>query len=126
MSEKILIVDDSPSTLMLMKFSLEKKGYIVVEAASGEAAVDVLEKNPDIACLVSDINMPGMSGIDLTREVRRSNKFRFMPVIVLTNPDNPEKKQEARNAGATGWLDKPFKPENLTKVIAKISKRPAN
>jgi two-component system chemotaxis response regulator CheY len=126
MTETILIVDDSPSTLMLMKFSLEKKNFTVVKAASAEEALSIMEKNFEITCIITDINMPGMNGIELVQAVRNKNSSRFMPIIVLTNPDNPGKRAEARNAGATGWLDKPFKPENLTKVIEKIRKRPLN
>lgn len=124
MSDKILIVDDSPSTRMLMKFSLEKKGFNVMEAGNGEEAVEIIEENVDIICIVTDINMPGMGGIELIEKVRKSLCCKFMPIIVLTNPDNPENTKNARRAGATGWLDKPFKPENLTKIIEKIRKRP--
>jgi two-component system chemotaxis response regulator CheY len=98
----------------------------VVKAASAEEALSIMEKNFEITCIITDINMPGMNGIELVQAVRNKNSSRFMPIIVLTNPDNPGKRAEARNAGATGWLDKPFKPENLTKVIEKIRKRPLN
>ena len=124
MPDKILIVDDSPSTLMLMKFSLEKKGYNVFEARNGEEAFEIIKKNSDIICVVTDINMPGISGIDLVEKVRNNLSSKFMPILVLTNPDNPENIKKARSAGATGWIDKPFKPDNLTKVIEKIRKRP--
>jgi len=123
MPDNILIVDDSPSTLMLMKFSLKKKGYNILEARNGEEAFEIIKKNLDIICVVTDINMPGMSGIDLVEKVRNNLQSKFMPILVLTNPDNPENIKKARSAGATGWLDKPFKPENLTKVIEKIRKR---
>ncbi|MCB9481849.1 MAG: response regulator [Desulfobacteraceae bacterium] len=124
MPEKILIVDDSPSTLMLMKFSLEKKGFEVKEAVNAEDAINIIEKDSDIICMVTDINMPGMSGIELVEKVRQNLNYKFLPVIVLTNPDNPGNVKKARGAGATGWLDKPFKPENLTNIIDKIRKRP--
>ncbi|MDY0360129.1 MAG: response regulator [Desulforegulaceae bacterium] len=124
MPDKILIVDDSPSTLMLMKFSLEKKGYNVEKAQNAEEALEIIGENSDIVCLITDINMPGMSGIELVEKVRKNLYCKFMPVIVLTNPDSPENIKKARSAGATGWLDKPFKPEDLVKVIEKIRKRP--
>jgi two-component system chemotaxis response regulator CheY len=119
MSDKILIVDDSPSTLMLMKFSLEKQGFFVRQASDGETALQVLKENNDVRCMITDINMPGINGIVLIKEVRKLENYKFLPVIVLSNPDNPENKKKARQAGAAGWLDKPFRPDNLIKVIKK-------
>lgn len=119
MSDKILIVDDSPSTLMLMKFSLEKHGFFVRQASDGEKALQVLKENNDVRCMITDINMPGINGIVLINEVRKLENYKFLPVIVLSNPDNPENKKKARQAGAAGWLDKPFRPDNLIKVIKK-------
>ncbi|MGM0417669.1 MAG: response regulator [Thermodesulfobacteriota bacterium] len=119
MSDKILIVDDSPSTLMLMKFSLEKHGFFVRQASDGEKALLVLKENNDVRCMITDINMPGINGIVLINEVRKLENYKFLPVIVLSNPDNPENKKKARHAGAAGWLDKPFRPDNLIKVIKK-------
>ena len=119
MSDKILIVDDSPSTLMLMKFSLEKQGFFVRQASDGETALQILKENNDVRCMITDINMPGINGIVLIKEVRKLENYKFLPVIVLSNPDNPENKKKARQAGAAGWLDKPFRPDNLIKVIKK-------
>lgn len=123
MPDKILIVDDSPSTRMLIKFSLQKQGDDVYEAENGELALDILNKNSGIKCLVTDINMPVMNGIDLIKNIRAMSEYRFLPVIALTNPDNPENRIKARNAGATAWIDKPFKPNSLVKVIKKLVRK---
>ena len=94
MSGKILIVDDSPSTRMLMKFSLQKQGFFVFEASDGESALEVLSKNTEIKILVTDINMPVMDGIELIKRVRDLTDYRYVPIVVFTNPNSPESKKK--------------------------------
>lgn len=123
MPDRILIVDDSPSTRMLMKFSFQKAGIEVFEAANGEIALNILEKNSEIKYLITDINMPVMGGIELIENVRAMAEYRFIPVIVMTNPDNPLNRSKARDVGATAWIDKPFKPNSMLKIIKKLGRR---
>lgn len=123
MAKKILIVDDSVSTRKLLKISITKMGFIAVEAQNGETAVSYLETMKDIDVIVTDINMPGMSGIDLVKAIRRIDGYKFSPVLIMTNPENSESLEKAKTAGATAWIDKPFKPGELIRIINKVSKK---
>lgn len=120
MLKTVLIVDDSPSTSLLMKFSLKKAAFDVHNADNGLNALNLLENEDAIDCVVTDINMPEMNGIELIKRIRRMINYKFVPIIVMTNPDSPENKAKARDAGATAWIDKPFKPDMLLNVINKI------
>jgi two-component system chemotaxis response regulator CheY len=118
-SKTIMTVDDSASMRQMVSFTLKKAGYEVVEAVDG---VDALEKlgNGAISMLIADINMPNMEGIELVRRVREKPKYKFIPIILLTTESRDDRKKEGRSAGATGWIVKPFKPEQLLAVISKV------
>jgi len=103
-----------------MKFSLKKAAFDVHNADNGLNALNLLENEDAIDCVVTDINMPEMNGIELIKRIRRMINYKFVPIIVMTNPDSPENKAKARDAGATAWIDKPFKPDMLLNVINKI------
>lgn len=122
MHRKVLIVDDSQSTRMLVRLFLKKEGNDVIEAPDGETAVELLKEQKDIDVIVTDINMPGLSGIDLIKIIRGVEDYRFSPVIVLTSPDCPENCEKAKSAGTTAWINKPFKPESLIRIINRISR----
>ncbi|MBF0501732.1 MAG: response regulator [Candidatus Riflebacteria bacterium] len=119
MSKKILIVDDSPSIRQMVGNTLREAGYEVVEAADGKEALNKLRTDP-VDAAITDINMPDLNGIDLIREIRNFPGLRFIPIIVLTTEFSNEKKLEGKNAGATGWIVKPFKSEQLLTVIRKV------
>ena len=115
----VFLVDDSTTLLMSMKAILEKGGYAVETATGGDAALKKLATlKPNI--LITDLNMPGMDGITLIKEVKKNPAFRFMPVLMMTTESQQEKRNEARAAGATGWLVKPVKPEELMAVLKKL------
>lgn len=115
----VLLVDDSTTLLMSMKAILEKAGYAVETATSGDAALKKLATlKPNI--LITDLNMPGMDGITLIKEVKKNPSFRFMPALMMTTESQQEKRTEARSVGATGWLVKPVKPEDLLEVLKKL------
>jgi len=115
----VLLVDDSTTLLMSMKAILEKAGYAVETATGGDAALKKLATlKPNI--LITDLNMPGMDGITLIKEVKKNPAFRFMPALMMTTESQQEKRTEARTAGATGWLVKPVKPEDLLEVLKKL------
>ena len=117
--KSILLVDDSTTLLLSMKAILEKSGYAVETVTSGDAALIKLASfKPDI--LITDLNMPGMDGITLVKEVRKNQAFRFLPALMMTTESQQEKRTEARTAGATGWLVKPVKPEELLAVLKKL------
>lgn len=115
----VLLVDDSTTLLMSIKAILEKAGYAVETATSGDAALKKLTTlKPNI--LITDLNMPGMDGITLIKEVKKNPAFRFMPALMMTTESQQEKRTEARSVGATGWLVKPVKPEDLLEVLKKL------
>lgn len=115
----LLLVDDSSTLLMSMKAIIEKAGYSVETATSGDQALTKLKTlKPNL--MITDLNMPVMDGISLIREVKKQAAFRFMPVLVMTTESQQTKRDEARTAGATGWLVKPVKPEELLAVLKKL------
>ena len=120
MGKKILIVDDSATILMSRRGMLERAGHAVSDAASGEAAVTVLQGGlrPDL--VITDFHMGAMNGIDLVREVRKMANLRFIPVLMVTTESQQAKRMEAKAAGATGWLVKPVQPEALLQVIKQV------
>jgi two-component system chemotaxis response regulator CheY len=115
----ILLVDDSTTLLMSIKAILEKAGYAVQTATGGDAALKLLAgMKPNL--MITDLNMPGMDGITLIKEVKKLPACRFMPVLVMTTESQQQKRTDARAAGATGWLVKPVKPEELVQVLKKL------
>ena len=115
----ILLVDDSATLLMSMQAILKKGGYEVETATGGQAALNkLLTMKPNL--MITDLNMPGMDGITLIKEVKKQPSFRFMPVLMMTTESQQEKRNEARGAGATGWLVKPVQPEQLMEVLKKL------
>ena len=119
MAKTILLVDDSATLLMSVKAILEKAGYICETANGGDAALKKLQSlKPSL--MITDLNMPGMDGITLIKEVKKLPACRFMPVLMMTTESQQTKRQEARAAGATGWLVKPVKPEDLLEVLKKL------
>ncbi len=119
MSKVIMTVDDSASVRQMVSFTLRDAGFEVIEAVDGRDALGKL-KNSAVHMLITDLNMPNMDGIELIRNVRVNSAHKFIPVIMLTTESQPEKKQEGKAAGATGWIVKPFKPDQLLAVVKKV------
>jgi two-component system chemotaxis response regulator CheY len=118
MPKTILTVDDSASVRQLVGFSLREAGYDTVEACDGSDALTKLGAN--MSLVITDLNMPKMNGIELIRQIRTQSTNRYVPILVLTTESQPEKKQAAKAAGATGWIVKPFRPEQLLAAVAKV------
>jgi two-component system chemotaxis response regulator CheY len=119
MSKKIMIVDDSASLRQMLNFTLSEASYEPLEAANGEEALKILG-HEQVDMLITDLNMPVMDGLTLIREVRSKQSYKFIPIIMLTTESQAEKKLEGRSAGATGWIVKPFTPQQLIGVIKKF------
>jgi len=119
MGKSIISVDDSPTMRRMVSFTLKAAGYDVIEAGDGAEALNLLQART-IDLVISDINMPNMNGIELTRQLRNQPKFSRTPIILLTTESDPGKKSEGRTAGATGWIVKPFKQDQLLAVVAKV------
>jgi len=119
MARKIMTVDDSATVRQMLSFTLQDAGYEVVEAVDGQDAMQKLS-NGAVEMLITDLNMPKMDGIELIRNVRKSPGSRFIPIIMLTTESQETKKQEGKAAGASGWIVKPFKPEQLLAVVKMV------
>jgi two-component system chemotaxis response regulator CheY len=119
MAKTIMVVDDSSSMRQMINFTLTASGHRVVEAQDG---VDALAKCgiQKVDLFITDLNMPNMDGIQLTRRVRALPLYRFTPVVLLTTESQLEKKMEGKAAGATGWIVKPFQIEQLLAVVKKV------
>ncbi len=115
----ILAVDDSASMRQMVSFTLKGSGYEVVEASDGVEALAVA-KTRSFDLVVTDVNMPNMDGIELIRELRKLPSFKFTPLLMLTTESGMDKKQQGKAAGATGWIVKPFNPEQLLATIKKV------
>ena len=117
--EKILVVDDSASIREMVSFTLKSAGYEVITASDGVEALD-FAKNNEVKLVVTDINMPNMDGITLIQELRKLGTYQYVPILTLTTESGDEKKKQGKDAGATGWIVKPFDPDSLLKTIRKV------
>jgi two-component system chemotaxis response regulator CheY len=120
MGKTALIVDDSPTMRQMVAFTLTNAGFTVIEAQDGKDAVNKVAGGGKMDVVVTDLNMPEMDGIALIKELRKLSAFRFTPILMLTTESAAEKKQAGKEAGATGWIVKPFNPEILLKTIARV------
>jgi two-component system, chemotaxis family, chemotaxis protein CheY len=118
MSKRIMTVDDSSSVRQMVGFTLKDAGYEVVEAVDGKDALTKLSGTVNM--IITDLNMPNMDGIELIRQVRALPDYKFVPIVMLTTESQAEKKQAGKEAGATGWIVKPFKPDQLLAVVKKV------
>lgn len=119
MSANILTVDDSASIRLTTRVTLSNAGYAVTEAVDGVDGLNKLKAAP-FDLVITDLNMPNMDGLTMIRELRKLPAFTGVPVIFLTTESDGELRQQAKAAGATGWLTKPFDPENLVKIARKV------
>lgn len=120
MAKTVLIVDDSPTMRQMVAFTLTNAGFKVVEAEHGVDAVSKVAGGAKMDLVVTDLNMPEMDGITLIKELRKMATFKFTPILMLTTESAEDKKKAGKEAGATGWIVKPFNPELMLKIIAKV------
>lgn len=120
-ARRILTVDDSAAMRHMVSLTLTAAGYEVLQAANGREALRIAAEHP-VDLVITDVNMPQMDGIALVRELRHLSHYRHRPLLFLTTENTPECKLEARNAGATGWMIKPFNSERLVATIARVLK----
>ncbi len=115
----VLVVDDSATVRRMVKETLENAGFHVLTARDGVEALDIAKgKSPDL--VLTDLHMPRMDGIALVKALRQEPTCRYIPILVLTTESSPEFKVKGREAGATGWLIKPFDPLRLVATIKKV------
>ncbi|HHO76615.1 MAG TPA: response regulator [Deltaproteobacteria bacterium] len=119
MARNILSVDDSASIRQLVSFTLKKEGYEVIEAVDGKDALAKIQ-GVCVDLVLTDLNMPNLDGIGLIKALRAISSYRFTPIVMLTTESHTDKKEAGKQAGATGWIVKPFKPEQLISVVKRL------
>ena len=120
MSLKVLTVDDSRTMRDMLMLALKDAGFDVAQAVDGVHGLEVLGQS-DPQVIVTDINMPRMDGFGFIEGVRKDPRYRGVPILVLTTESDPAKKDRARQAGATGWIVKPFSPAKLVEAIRRVA-----
>lgn len=116
----ILAVDDSPSMRQMVEFTLRGAGYDVVMAEDGVDALNVAKETGSVDLVLTDINMPNKNGIELLKDLRQLPNYKFTPMLVLTTESSTEMKMQGKDAGATGWIVKPFNPDKLLAMIGRV------
>jgi two-component system, chemotaxis family, chemotaxis protein CheY len=115
----ILTVDDTASMRQMISFTLNSVGHEVIQASDGKEALKLLQgKKVDL--VIADVNMPNMDGITLVKYLREQAEYKFIPILVLTTESQEAKRQQGKVAGATGWIVKPFNPEQLLTIVKKV------
>ena len=122
MGKRILTIDDSKTMRDMLMLTLAEAGFDVVQAVDGQDGLDVLGKESEqIDVVITDINMPRMDGYEVIRALRKNPAYKSTPILVLTTESETEKKNLAREAGATGWMVKPFDPDRLVATVRKVA-----
>ncbi len=116
----IMVIDDSNSMRALAKQTLVSAGHTVVEAVDGLDALTKAQGGTKVDLFLCDVNMPRLDGLGFVKQVRTLATCKFLPILMLTTEIDPEKKRVAKEAGATGWLVKPFQPAQLLATIDKV------
>jgi len=120
MTKRIITVDDAATMRRLVGYTLRGAGHEVLEAEDGEDALRVLSQQ-SVDLVITDVNMPKMDGIELVRQLRALRDFKTIPILLLTTESDPEKKRQGKQAGATGWITKPFQPDQLIAAVSKVT-----
>ena len=119
MTKTILSVDDSASIRQMVQLTLQGAGYSVIQANDGADGL-AKAKATQVDMIVTDLNMPIMNGLSLIVELRKLPAYRGVPIVFLTTESDPEMKKKAKEAGATGWITKPFQQEQLVGIVKKV------
>lgn len=115
----VVFVDDSESIREAVGFILQQNGYEVLKAGDGEESLKYFDGS-QVDLLITDLHMPQMNGIALIETLRKTSQYKYLPILVLTTESQFEQKMEAKRAGATGWVVKPFTPEKLMAIIRRV------
>lgn len=125
MAKTVITVDDSSAVRLMISFTLRAAGHEVIEAADGLDALNQL-KSRGVDLVITDVHMPRMDGIELTRQLRGLPLHKSTPILLLTTESDPAMKAKGKEAGATGWLVKPFRHEQILAVVMKVFSRGEN
>ena len=118
--KKILIVDDSAMIRLVVSKATAEAGYEALLAANGQQGLEQLERHRDIALIVCDVNMPEMDGLEMVRRIKSNQRFKYIPILMLTTESKPELKQQARQIGVKAWMLKPFNPVRFSTALMKL------
>lgn len=121
MAKKILIVDDSTAIRQSISFILQQEGYETFEAQDGQDGLSKLESLESLDLIITDVNMPNLDGIGFIKKAREMAAFKFTPILVLTTESQGSKMNEGKEAGATGWIVKPFNADKLLGIVKKVA-----
>ncbi len=124
MNPTVLVIDDSITVRQQVGAALAGAGYAVLEAADGLQGKSAIENTP-VQCVICDVNMPNMNGIEMVETVKGSGNFDRLPIVMLTTEGATDQIKKARAAGAAGWIVKPFKPEMLISAVSQLIERAA-
>ncbi len=121
MAKRILTIDDSKTIRDMLLLTLNEAGFEVLQAVDGQDGLDMLDREQRVDVVVTDINMPRMDGYEVIRQMRKNAAYKATPILVLTTESEAAKRNIAREAGATGWMVKPFDPDRLVATINKVA-----
>jgi two-component system chemotaxis response regulator CheY len=121
MPKKILIIDDSAAIRQSISFILQQEGYETIEAQDGMEGLTVASGLPGVDLIITDVNMPNLDGIGFIKRVRELPAYKFTPILVLTTESQGSKMNEGKEAGATGWIVKPFNADKLLGIVRKVA-----
>lgn len=118
----VLVVDDSRTMRDMVSFTLESTGkFKCIQASDGSEAISLLKANPSsFQLVITDLNMPNMDGLEFIKQTRMINELKFTPILMLTTESDGNKRELGKQAGATGWLVKPFDPTKLVSTVEKV------
>jgi two-component system chemotaxis response regulator CheY len=119
MAKTIMIVDDSPSLRSVVAIALKGAGYEVIEAGDGKEGLSRLD-GKKVNLIISDVNMPGMDGISMAKEIKQMPNYKFTPIIMLTTESGADMKTAGKEAGVKAWVVKPFKPDQMLDAVSKL------
>jgi two-component system chemotaxis response regulator CheY len=119
--KKVLVVDDSATVRQQVSQVLTKVGFEVIEAADGQIGADMIRDDVSISVVICDVNMPRVNGIEMLAQVRSDQKNANLPILMLTTDGQPAMIKKAKEAGARGWMVKPFNPTQLVAAVQKLA-----
>jgi two-component system chemotaxis response regulator CheY len=121
MGKKVIVIDDSQTIREQVALTLRDAGFDIVEAVDGLHGTEVIGRTPDAALVICDVNMPNRNGLELLEDIRKDDRFKALPVLMLTTEGQPQLIERARKSGAKGWLVKPFKADLLLAAVRKLT-----
>ena len=120
---KILVVDDSEIIRVQLKTDLTNAGHEIIEAEHGLHGLEVLNANPDVDIIISDVNMPEMDGVSMCQSIHKNDTLNHIPIVMLTTQSSPELKAKGKECGVIAWVTKPYKSKTILGGIEKILSR---